>query len=102
MSGSRLPGSGNPDWGWKPNDARSRSSRPPGGAEELARFREMESGRRADRPELAKALHHAKVTGATLVIAKLDRLGRNAAFLLALRDSGIKFVAVNMPAAHAS
>ena len=69
------------------------------GAEVLARFIEVESGRKADRPELAKALHLAKVTGATLVIAKLDRLSRNAAFLLALRDSGVRFVAVDMPEA---
>ena len=70
------------------------------GAEVLARFTEVESGKRADRPELAKALHLAKVTGATLVIAKLDRLSRNAAFLLALRDSGVKFIAVDMPEAN--
>lgn len=70
------------------------------GADVLARFTEVESGRKADRPELAKALHLAKVTGATLVIAKLDRLSRNAAFLLALRDSGVKFVAVDMPEAN--
>ncbi len=70
------------------------------GAEVLARFTEVESGRRADRPELLKALHLAKVTGATLVIAKLDRLSRNAAFLLALRDSGVRFVAVDMPEAN--
>ena len=44
------------------------------GAEVLARFTEVESGRKADRPELLKALHLAKVTGATLVIAKLDRI----------------------------
>ena len=70
------------------------------GAEVLARFTEVESGRKADRPELSKALHLAKVTGATLVIAKLDRLSRNAAFLLALRDSGARFVAVDMPEAN--
>lgn len=70
------------------------------GAEVLARFTEVESGRKAVRPELAKALHLAKVTGATLVIAKLDRLSRNAAFLLALRDSGVRFLAVDMPEAN--
>lgn len=70
------------------------------GADVLARFTEVESGRKADRPELLKALHLAKVTGARLVIAKLDRLSRNAAFLLALRDSGVRFVAVDMPEAN--
>ena len=60
----------------------------------------VESWRKADRPELAKALHHAKVTGATLVIAKLDRLSRNAAFLLALMDIGVRFGAVDMPEAN--
>ena len=70
------------------------------GTDVLARFTEVESGRKADRPELLKALHLAKVTGATLVIAKLDRLSRNAAFLLALRDSGVRFVAVDMPEAN--
>lgn len=65
-----------------------------------ARFTEIESGGKTHRPELAKALHLATVTGATLVIAKLDRLSRNAAFLLALRDSGVRFVAVDMPGAN--
>ena len=60
----------------------------------------MESGRNPDRPELGKALHLAKVTGATLVIAKLDRLSRNAAFLLTLRDSGVRFAAVDLPEAN--
>jgi DNA invertase Pin-like site-specific DNA recombinase len=65
----------------------------------LAEYTEIESGGSNVRPELAKALHHAKVTGATLVIAKLDRLSRNAAFLLKLQDSGAKFIAADMPEA---
>ena len=60
----------------------------------------MESGRRNDRPELDKALTLAKLTGSTLIIAKLDRLSRNAAFLLTLRDSGVRFLAVDMPEAN--
>lgn len=63
-------------------------------------FTEVESGRANDRPQLAKALHLAKVTGATLVIAKLDRLSRNAAFLLTLKESGVKFVAADLPDAN--
>ena len=70
------------------------------GATILARFTEVESGRRNDRPELDKALALAKLTGGTLVIAKLDRLSRNAAFLLTLRDSGVRFLAVDMPEAN--
>ncbi|MEN2787852.1 recombinase family protein [Sphingomonas qilianensis] len=63
-------------------------------------YTEIESGKRADRPELAKALHRAKVTGATLVVAKLDRLSRNVAFLAALQDSGAPFIAADMPEAN--
>ena len=63
-------------------------------------FTEIESGKLNDRPELLKALHHAKVTGSVLVIAKLDRLSRNAAFLLTLQDSGVRFVAADMPEAN--
>lgn len=70
------------------------------GARVLARFTEVESGRRNDRPELEQALQLARLTGATLVIAKLDRLSRNAAFLLTLRDSGVRFVACDMPEAN--
>jgi DNA invertase Pin-like site-specific DNA recombinase len=66
----------------------------------IGSFTEVESGKNNTRPELAKALHLAKVTGATLVIAKLDRLSRNAAFLLTLRDSDVRFMAADMPDAN--
>ena len=66
----------------------------------LEAFVEVESGSSADRPQLAKALKLAKRHKATLVIAKLDRLSRNAAFLLSLRDSGVEFVCTDMPEAN--
>jgi len=69
-------------------------------AKVIETFTEVESGKVNARPELTKALHLAKVTGATLVIAKLDRLSRNAAFLLTLRDSGVRFIAADMPDAN--
>jgi DNA invertase Pin-like site-specific DNA recombinase len=60
---------------------------------------EVESGKRADRPALTAALHQCKLTGAVLVIARLDRLSRNVAFLANLMDSGVEFVAVDNPTA---
>jgi len=69
------------------------------GGELVAEFTEVESGKRDDRPALTRALRAAKLSAAKLVIAKLDRLSRNAAFLLTLRDSGVRFVAVDMPEA---
>jgi len=66
----------------------------------LDEYKEQESGKRNDRPELVKALHHAKVSGSTLVIAKLDRLSRNVAFLAQLQEAGVDFVAADMPDAN--
>lgn len=70
------------------------------GCEVVGEFIEVESGKNDKRPELAKALHLAKVMGATLVVAKLDRLSRNVAFLAALQESGASFVAADMPEAN--
>lgn len=66
----------------------------------VAEFTEVESGKNSRRTELLKAIHYAKITGATLVIAKLDRLSRSASFTLTLRDSGVKFVCCDMPLAN--
>jgi DNA invertase Pin-like site-specific DNA recombinase len=63
----------------------------------VAEFVEVESGKKDSRNELDKALLFAKETGATLIIAKLDRLSRNVAFLFQLRDSGVKFECCDLP-----
>jgi hypothetical protein len=67
------------------------------GAAPLAEFVEVESGKRDDRPELVRALAACRVRKATLVIAKLDCLARDAHFLLGLQRSGIAFTAADMP-----
>jgi DNA invertase Pin-like site-specific DNA recombinase len=71
------------------------------GRGELAgEFVEVESGRKNDRPQLAAALDLCRRKRAVLVIAKLDRLARNVAFVSNLMESGIEFVAVDMPQAN--
>src|SRR5262245_39126323 len=63
----------------------------------LAEYVETESGRRTDRPQLAKALAHAKVVGATLVFAKLDRLTRNVDLLRSLVATDVDLVFCDLP-----
>lgn len=72
-----------------------------GGAWELiAEFKEVESGKHSDRPVLAQAMERCRLTGATLLIAKLDRLSRNVHFLSGLMEKGVQFVACDMPTAN--
>lgn len=71
------------------------------GAHELvAEHTDVESGKHAERPALKRALAEARKADATLVIAKLDRLARNVAFIANLMESGVRFVAVDMPQAN--
>ncbi len=69
------------------------------GHEHIGQFIEIESGRNCDRPELKKAIALARKTKSTIVIAKLDRLARNVAFVSALLESGAEFAACDMPQA---
>jgi DNA invertase Pin-like site-specific DNA recombinase len=66
----------------------------------VAELVEVESGSRDARPRLSEALALCRLHGATLVIAKLDRLSRDAAFLLNLQKAGVRFVAADMPEAN--
>lgn len=61
---------------------------------------EIESGRNADRPELAEAFSECRVHHATLIIAKLDRLARSVAFVSNILESGVDFVAADFPEAN--
>lgn len=63
-------------------------------------FTEIESGKRAERPELGKAIGACRRRKAILVIAKLDRLSRDAHFLLGLAKAGVEFIAADMPTAN--
>jgi DNA invertase Pin-like site-specific DNA recombinase len=66
----------------------------------VAEITEIETGKRADRPKLAEALKLCRIHGATLIIAKLDRLARNVAFISTLMESGVDFEAVDFPQAN--
>lgn len=70
------------------------------GGELAAEYVEIESGKVRDRPLLLKSISHCKRTGATLAIAKLDRLARSVAFIASLMEAGTDFVAVDMPFAN--
>jgi DNA invertase Pin-like site-specific DNA recombinase len=69
-------------------------------AQVLTEFVEVESGKKNERPQLLAAIAEARRTGSTLLIAKLDRLSRNAGFILTLRDSGVNFICCDMPDAN--
>src|SRR6478672_8687622 len=66
----------------------------------LKEFVEVESGAKSDRPQLNEALRMCRLYGAKLVIAKLDRLSRDAHFLLGLDKAGVDFLAADMPNAN--
>lgn len=63
----------------------------------LCEFQEKESGKHDDRLELSRAIAECKRTNSKLIIAKLDRLSRNVSFVFALKDSGVDFVACDLP-----
>ena len=68
-----------------------------GEQELIAEYVEAESGRKSDRPQLLAALAHAKKIGAVLLVAKLDRLARNARFLLTVIESGADVMFCDLP-----
>ena len=66
----------------------------------LAEFVEIESGARKERPVLAQAVAECQQQGATLLIAKLDRLSRNVRFISSLMESNVEFIAADTPFAN--
>lgn len=71
-----------------------------GKGEIATEYVEIESGKKNDRPQLARALAEAKRIGAVLLIAKLDRLARNVAFIANLLEAGVEIAAADMPEAN--
>ncbi len=69
------------------------------GAKVIAEFTEVESGKRSDRVEIAKAIARARAQRGTLVIANISRLARNVAFTACLKESGVAFVCCDNPSA---
>jgi DNA invertase Pin-like site-specific DNA recombinase len=65
----------------------------------IAEYREVESGRKRNRPQLSEALEHAKYAGAKLVVAKLDRLARDVNFMSNLMEAGVDFAICDFPQA---
>lgn len=65
-----------------------------------AEYTDVQSGKDDDRPQLTEALKLCRLTNSTLLIAKLDRLSRNVAFLATLQQAGTKFVACDLPEAN--
>lgn len=63
----------------------------------VAEFEEVESGKKNDRPQIRRALGACRVQRATLIIAKLDRLARNVAFISSLMEAGVDFIACDNP-----
>ena len=68
----------------------------------VGEFVETESGKRNDRPQLAAAMAQCKKDGATLIIAKLDRLARNVHFITGLMEAGVEFICADAPEDMAS
>ena len=68
------------------------------GCEEIASYEEMQSGADNNRPELEKAIEHCRKTGATLLVAKLDRLSRRVSFIAGMLErKGLEFKVASMP-----
>lgn len=70
------------------------------GGSVVVAFEEVESGHKGDRPQLALAMAECRLRRCTLLIAKLDRLARDAHFLLGLEKAGVEFLAADMPYAN--